>query len=263
MLRSRFWTCIACSTIHRNAAKVDSSEGGLCSSCGSTWRDRAVLAAVLQGIGERGKLLKDVEADWSRRIIGVSDSTCVSSSLSSRFDYTNTRESSFPKLDLLSPPEDTFSFASVVTCSDVLEHVDGDILTAARTIHQMLKPQGFAVVSVPMPQRQPGEHYPGIQSWRLATTTELVTELHWTDSSGHEYTDQDPELHLAPEPCLVFRSFNQDSLMRLLTSAGLNPVLPLEPVPKHGVPPLACQPIMMWLAYKPAEIEGIPQDRVS
>lgn len=250
------WHCIACENFDDGIATVSHSEVGHCSACRASWRDRAVIAGVLQGVGVKGHQFSGLIPDWSRRIIGIGDSVRVASILATKFDYTNTHIGRYPILDLHNPPEEALGSASIVICSDVLEHVDGSIEVAVKNLFRLINPGGFAIVSVPLPATPRGEFYPNIRSWEMFPTTE-GTSIRWTDNLGTVRIDHEPEFHSAPEPCLVFRSFSQKTFTALLESAGFFPVATIDPVAKQGVPKLSGQPMPVWIAHKSRNASGL------
>jgi hypothetical protein len=243
------WRCIACGAPHRGR-EIALSEQGHCARCSATWRDRAVLAGVLQGVGLTGTTIPEMPSDWSRPIIGIADSTVVAAALSSRFIYTNTSLARFPILDLLDPPPQSLGQAQIVTCSDVLEHVHGPVEQAAAALLSLLAPGGFAVVSVPFPADRQGERYPGLKSWR-AWPEPGATGVEWVDAAGHKAHDDDPEFHPSPEPCLVLRGFTPRTFDQLLIGAGFYPVVPVDEVRRLGIPRLTSQECPVRIAYRP------------
>lgn len=226
------------------------SEQGHCTRCSATWRDRAILAGVLQGIGLTGVTIPEMPSDWSRPIIGVSDSTIVAATLASRFTYTNTSLGRFPILDLLDPPPQSRGQAQIVTCSDVFEHVQGPAEQAATALLSLLAPGGFAVVSVPFPAHRQGERYPGLTSWR-ACTAPGESGIEWVDAAGRKAHDAHPEFHPSPEPCLVLRGFTSSTFDKLLMEAGFHPVVEVDEVRRFGIPRLTSQECPVRIAYRP------------
>ena len=243
------WRCIACGAPNRGH-DIALSEQGHCAQCSATWRDRAVLAGVLQGIGLTGATIPEMPSDWSRPIIGIADSTVVAAALASRFTYTNTSLGRFPILDLLDPPPQSRGQAQIVTCSDVLEHVQGPVEQAAAALLSLLAPGGFAVMSVPFPAHRQGERYPGLQSWR-AWPEPGATGIEWVDTAGQKTRDVDPEFHPSPEPCLVLRGFTPHTFDQLLIEAGFSPVVEVDEVRRFGIPRLTSQECPVRIAYRP------------
>ena len=143
------WNCVLCSTRNYGKAKFD-KESAPCRGCSSTWRARAMALSIITSLGYEPKCLGEIHPDWSRVGIGISDDVELSSRLSSKFFYSNTFFDAFPYLDIRKVPNIAYKAFEFVSISDVLEHIDVDIKKAIRGVSKLLKPDGFAVLSVPI-----------------------------------------------------------------------------------------------------------------
>ena len=106
--------------------------------------------SIITSLGYEPKCLGEIHPDWSRVGIGISDDVELSSRLSSKFFYSNTFFDAFPYLDIRKVPNIAYKAFEFVSISDVLEHIDVDIKKAIRGVSKLLKPDGFAVLSVPI-----------------------------------------------------------------------------------------------------------------
>jgi len=232
----RPWDCVVCGrpAMRDPGAPVD-REGDLCTSCGSTWRIRAIALGALLGLGLPRLPLPRQSPDWSRRALGVSDSVVLSAALGSRVDYTNSYYHRFPRLDLLDVPPDVHGTMDLVTCSDVLEHVPPPADRALTGVAALLRPGGAAVLSVPCDEHgSTREFYPGLTYW------EAVPEgVSWIDAGGARHVDETPEYHGGPGQTLAFRLWGVEDLKERLAAVGLVDLQPLPDHPEVGVPFLA------------------------
>jgi SAM-dependent methyltransferase len=206
-------------------------DGGRCPECGSTWRHRAVALGVLVGLRTKLIPLAEYPQDWSRRGVGISDAMPLASRLSSTFDYVNSSYHRFPRLDLLDPPADVIGQFEFVTCSDVLEHIAPPADRALEGLASVLRPDGFAVISVPGRPTTTQEYYPGLTEFELVDGT-----LRWVDGLGLVRHDPDPDLHLGEGLTLAFRRWGLDDLERRLVRAGFAPPEPVLVCDELGVP---------------------------
>ena len=226
------WRCLLCSTLNYGKAKYD-KEAAPCRGCKSTWRARATTLALIAALGYKPKELSRISSDWSRVGLGISDDVQVSSRLSSKFLYQNTFFDSFPHLDIRQVPTLAKSRFEFVTCSDVLEHIDVDLGKAIQGISKLLKPGGFAVLSVPIsPSSDHSEFYPDLMSFKIAER-----RVEWIDSHGKVFTDETPEFHGGRGQNLAFRRFTDKSFREAVLSNGFASIVGGATNAKLGVPP--------------------------
>jgi SAM-dependent methyltransferase len=193
-----FWLCTICGATNTRDDTVgldhyepgqNEREADPCQSCGATWRQRAVVVAVLHGLASLSGPLRSREHDHSVRGLGISDDVRTAAALAHAFCYVNTDLHRFPTLDIgisLALSE-RFDF---VTCSEVLEHVLPPPERALANIKELLAEGGFAVLTVPIGENGFEEHYPDIVSWES-----VGSSVEWVDQSGHLFQDDAPVFH--------------------------------------------------------------------
>jgi SAM-dependent methyltransferase len=181
-----------------------------------------MMRGVLLGLGYSEKTeINEIDTDLSRIGLGIGDDWKLARMLSQKFAYTNSYLHKFPKVDLLSPPRSCIEYFEFVTCSDVLEHTPPPRKKAISGIFRMLKPRGFAVISVPIKQDDIfREYYPDLFSWNVSDG-----ELHWGDSGGGNYIDKHPEFHGGEGLTITFRQWNKKQLEDDLSLAGFSEVV--------------------------------------
>ena len=222
------WTDI--SELHR--------EGGICRSCGSTVRHRAIILAILKassnspltyfwGLSRRFPEVKKQDTV----IIGLSDHHVMVDYLTSRFTYTNTFYDDEPKLDITSP--EITSKADILISSDVFEHTLGDPSFAFAGAASILKAGGKFVLTVPYTQDgQTIEHYPGLKSYRFDSDTGSTFGL---------FEDGERELvnavyHGGPGSTLELRMFSKEGVLNCLQKAGFVDIeIDERDIPRYGV----------------------------
>jgi SAM-dependent methyltransferase len=175
------------------------------------------MLAVLEGLGyPRESTPYDLRADWSRIGVGISDDFLLAQRLSQLFFYTNSFYHQFPTVDITDPPQETHGRFEFVVCSDVLEHVPPPADAALIGIQKMLKPGGFAVLTVPCHQESvTREYYPDLCSWTLKGGALL-----WVDADGASHVDSSPEMHGGAGQTLAFRHWSRTDLMNRALTAG-------------------------------------------
>lgn len=190
-----------------------------CETCGATWRAQACMLTVMEGLGYPHDVMAyDLRSDWSRIGLGISDDFLLARRLSQLFFYTNSFYHQFPRVDITNPPAETLGRFEFIVCSDVLEHVPPPVDVALVGLLQMLKPGGFAVLSVPCQESSDTlEYYPELSTFEFAGEV-----LHWTDSHGQTHTDNHPEMHGGAGQTLAFRHWARQDLINRLLRAGFS-----------------------------------------
>ena len=192
-----------------------SSETIACSNCSITWRGHEVLSTVLLLLGYSSGCATKIKPDLSRRGLGVSDDHRVARALSRPFSYVNTFFHQFPIVDLERVPSETFGQFEFITCSDVLEHTS-DRLRSIQGLYQMLRPGGFAVITVPVTENEDfREYFPKVSELQIAGT-----QVFWRNLDGEEFIEQSPEFHGGDGQTLVFRQWTRQQLKLDLESVG-------------------------------------------
>jgi SAM-dependent methyltransferase len=228
------WNCIICGC--KNKKAIVAREAMFCKKCQSTWRVRATALGVLKGIGSPLVPLPDVESDFSRRGVGLSDHMSLVGALGAKFGYTNSYYHQFPRLDLLAIPVEQQHVFDFVICSDVLEHVPPPADLALTGVYQLLKNGSFAILSVPPwagREAPTKEFYPDLASW-----VEFEDRVEWIDGEGRPHVDHSPEFHGGQGQTLAFREWGMEDFCIRLLDVGFKVVQEIEPCPELGVPAL-------------------------
>jgi len=209
-------------------AEVFNTEDACCKACGATWRALAVMQGVLLGLGYPGNIdINEINTDLSRTGLGIGDDWKLARMLSQKFAYTNSHLDKFPKVDLLSPPQSCIEYFEFVTCSDVLEHTPPPRQKAISGLFQVLRPGGFAVISVPIKSNSSyREYYPDAVFWEISEKA-----VRWRDSHGLTFIDEEPEFHGGEGLTLTFRQWSKKQLEDDLILAGFSQV---EHLPNLG-----------------------------
>ena len=219
--------CAICGAVPKS--KPISTEGIGCELCGSTWRAQQICRAVLAGLGYPDQInIRTINSDMSRVGLGISDDWRLARALSPLFAYTNSFLHQFPVVDICSPPQEAMGKFEFISCSDVLEHTPPPRNVALVGLHQMLKPTGFAVISVPVIRDlQFAEFYPGLTSWRTENDS-----IYWVDKFGQEHIDYHPEFHGGEGLTLAFRQWTEEKLIEELEAVGFSEIIS-RPLPQY------------------------------
>jgi SAM-dependent methyltransferase len=171
--------------------------------------------------------------------IGISDHPCYAGALERMFRYRNTFLHTNPRLDLCdSASVSEFADLDLITCSDVLEHTGDPPVVTMRRLRDMLRPGGFAVVSVPtyhMPETI--EWYPGARSVHVVKLSAQQNVVVWETLRGSIYTDTTPAFHGGPGDVLEMRICSQSGVLSTARAVGFEPkVLEFDPSVGYGWP---------------------------
>jgi SAM-dependent methyltransferase len=217
-------------------------ERSVCRICKSTARERAVAQALRKAT----KLRPNAE-----RIIGVSDGQWMvkfaTKLLGGR--YANHHYHQEPLLDIVNPDPSLFNSADIVSCCEVLEHIEPPANRAFTGLFNILKLGGIAVLSVPHTRSGDAhvEHFPEMRDTKL----EMEPTPRWTgytpDGEFHSYGDL--IFHGGLGSTLEFRMYSEDSFRSLLEGAGFKI---LDIIPNDRLHGIVWGPwSRVWLAQKP------------
>jgi hypothetical protein len=196
---------------------------------------RASILSLLHGLGVRLGPIKDQAVDWSRVGVGCSDHPAIASRLPSRWTYTNTHLDRFPFLDIADVPPELSGLFEFVICSDVLEHVVPPHHRAFDGLAELVRPDGFAVVTVPVFDGEASlEYYPGLRAFHV----DAGPVLRWSDKEGIEQIDEAPEMHGGQGLVVAFRRFAANDVVRSLRASGFAQVEAGPFSPELGVWPI-------------------------
>ena len=246
----KFFFCSACLLPSATKKSPDLRESFNCLWCGCTSRERAVLlgvhwAVIRSVLGLRhGKL----------NLIGISDGHRTEVILKKiyRNKYRSYNYHQEPFLDITSVSNvGIHGTASVICCSEVLEHVAPPINLAFSGLFSILKPGGILILSVPHSQVGEGhvEHFPILT--QIEVTVGSIPTLKGIDEQGNSREFSDLTFHGGVGATLEFRIFSEDSLVDALHKAGF---VKLRKTANHPFLGIKWEPwSRVWIALKPRD----------
>jgi SAM-dependent methyltransferase len=238
--RTLMWKCVLCAYQNSDHRKP-SREKSNCMNCGSTWRARAVALNVLIQLGYPPQSYPEIKSDWSRVGLGISDDVAIASVIPTKFLYSNTYYDAFPSLDIRKIPKTALYGFEFVICSDVLEHIDVKLADAVKGVSRLLKPNGFAVLSVPVVKNsRRNEFYPKLSTFKIEGG-----KVFWEDTEGSFHIDRKPEFHGGRGQNLAFREFTEMGFEGLLLKNGFQTVSRGSTSAEFGVPDIKEQGIFI------------------
>jgi SAM-dependent methyltransferase len=214
--RYLWFFCNCCLAVRRTALTLDLREGLVCPSCGLNSRQRAILFAAQRTARQRFFRKKNL------RIIGVSDGAPIERAFKDRFAniYKNFEFHTEPFLDITKVDDTLQSTTDIVTCSEVLEHVQPPIELAFTGLFKLLKPGGWLILSVP----HRGTDSPHEEHFPIMTNSELISEpipmLKGIDLEGNEREFLELIFHGGAGATLEYRVFSETSLRDNLEKSG-------------------------------------------
>ena len=245
-LKSHFWfICNSCRALRRTADGPDRREGLLCPKCGLSARQRSLLFAI-QKIRMRNRLGR------SFQLIGVSDGESIYKVLTSKFrtNYKNFEYHIEPRLDITNVKSTLECTADIVSCSEVLEHVQPPIDAAFMGLNLILKKGGHLVISVP----HRGKGSPHIEHFPVLTESELdlsdEPKLRGKSLMGEKLEFSDLVFHGGAGSTLEYRVFSEDSLWANLLASGF---VNIKKQKNYRVFGIVWEPwSRVWVAQKPS-----------
>ena len=249
--------CNICGVDNRLPEAAFHREAGQCTGCGANARFRGMMLGLCLGLYGASRALHDLPEDQRLSGIGCSDHDIYARPLARLFAYVNTFFDRAPRLDLGKPASaQHYLPADFVICSDVLEHVAPPVSEGFATLHQMLRPGGLLVFSVPsydMPTTL--EHFPDYHEAalvRLGGHQVLVNRRR--DGSAEIF--EDLVFHGGEGATLEMRRFAQVDVLAGLKAAGFTDIVVLAPDrPDIGywwpAEPLLCAEVIIARAGPP------------
>jgi SAM-dependent methyltransferase len=239
--------CVACWTVSHDVA-FGLREGSNCPKCGSSSRDRAVVAGAISASLTFGRRLES--------FIGISDSAVVESALQRFFGdrYINHQYHCEPRIDLLDIAPKYYEGADVVTCSDVLEHVQRPVALAFSGLYKLLRPGGVAIITVPhIATGVTVEHFPELSEYTIVESDNGKAIMIAKLKNGSRATFTELVFHGGEGHTLEHRVFSRDGLISELLDAGFIDVRPLwTGIESLGI---SWEPwSLCWIAQKPSDL---------
>lgn len=240
-----YWfICNSCIWIRRTADGPDRREGLLCPNCGLSARQRSILLAI-----QKIRLKKRVGRNF--QLTGVSDGASIWKVLTSKFkaNYKNFEYHIEPRLDITNVESAMECTADIVSCSEVLEHVQPPVEAAFTGLNVILKKGGFCVISVPY--REKGhphiEHFPVLTYSQIDLSGE--PKLIGKTATGEIIEFGNLVFHGGAGSTLEYRVFSEDSLRSKLLSSGF---VNIEIQKNHRIFGIVWEPwSRVWIAQKP------------
>jgi len=197
-------------------------ETGTCSSCGSTARHRAVVAALSQELFGKSLTIDDFPQRRDLQGVGLTDAEGYAQRLAAKLDYVNTYYHQEPHLDIQEPDPQRFATLDFVIASDVFEHVVPPLSQAFRNVHRLLKPDGVLVMTVPWgPGTEIVEHFPDLHEWEIVVRDGRQMLRNVTRNGTVQEFDQ-LAFHGGPGLALELRHFSEEGLFTALREAGFS-----------------------------------------
>src|SRR5439155_1678406 len=132
-------------------------------------RTRALLQALSIELFGVNLALPDFPRVRSIRGIGTSDPNQYASRLAEKLDYRNTFFNREPRFDIMHPAEEERGKYDFLISSEVFEHVAAPVDLAFHNVHDLLKPSGVAVFTVPYSvEESMQEHFPDLHEFGFA-----------------------------------------------------------------------------------------------
>ena len=136
-------------------------------ACGSNVRLRWLMHRLSLELFGRSIPLPQFPIDKSVAGLGLTDSPSIALTLEQRLSYRNTYLHQEPRFDLTRDPSPVGPLDFLIA-SEVLEHVEPPVSRAFRQAAAILKPSGFALVTVPWVfDGGPEGELPELQDWKF------------------------------------------------------------------------------------------------
>ena len=200
----------------------------VCSNCGSNARFRGIFHAVQKFIIGDADPKGDAERLKCLTGIGFSDSPVYANKLAAMFDYTNTFYHQTPRIDIMQRDSLPAAACDFIVCSDVFEHVVGDLDLAFANLRHALKPGGKLIFSAPyLEGEETIEHFQHLHAWKVCEVGGKFF-LNNVRVDGTQETFTDLNFHGGPGAVLEMRVFGENALIGHMRRAGFASVEVLE-----------------------------------
>ena len=206
-----------------------------CSHCGSTSRVRQIVHTLSYELF--GKSIPLLRFPHQPDISGcdLSGWPGYAQPLATIFNYRNTFYHQDPHLDITAVPGDWVGRFDFVIASDVFEHVVSPVEKAFAGLRALLKPDGFAIFSVPyQPISATVERYPELYDFHI-DNDEKGPVLINTTRDGRRQKFRDLVFHGGDGLVLEMRSFAEHDLFAQFSHAGFKATQVAKYVPHCGI----------------------------
>ena len=217
--------CNICGAPNDMPAEALAREAASCSHCNSTVRLRAHLRALSVELFNAELKLPDFPVIKSIRGLGMSDNQACAAVLAEKFDYRNTYYHQPPSFDTTRPASAESGLYDFVLAGEVFEHVTPPVESAFRTTLDLLKPNGFLVLSVPYClEETTREHFRDLHDYNLVEAGGHLALVNRTREGEWQVFDN-LVFHGGAGSTLELRVFSEEDLRRLLAGAGCSRVV--------------------------------------
>lgn len=224
------YRCNLCDTHVSDLDKNTGSEDSLCPGCDSSIRVRAVARLVSEALYGKALPVSEFPKDGSLVALGISDAVpfayCMRRALPG---YQNTQfdpalvTSDSPNFDIKNPLPQFLGTADVITCSEVMEHVEPPVQPAFDGLLSLLKPGGTLVLTVPSTLGKTVEHFPDLYDWRLEQRGGKRVLINRTrDGQIQEFDNL--VFHGGGDAVLEMRVFGLEDIVGHLEAAGFTDI---------------------------------------
>jgi SAM-dependent methyltransferase len=156
--------------------------------------------------------------------IGLSDWGGYAATLQLHLNYRNTFFHDEPFLDICSPPAELSEAHDFLLSSDVFEHVLPPLERALLGAHQLLKPGGVLVMTMPYrPGDHDVEHFPDLAEFEIIDFHGEPLLINRT-SNGHWQVFDDIVFHGGPGATLEMRNISREGILNRLRHVGFSDV---------------------------------------
>lgn len=208
-----------------------------CLGCGSTLRQRALIAALSRKLFDGESLPMD---EWTGvgqlEVRGISDAELIERALGQKTRYQNTFIHRAPFLDITAPGAADLASCDVLLCSDVLEHVAPPVQRAFDGMRRIVRPGGFLLLTVPCTALdRTVEHFPRLHDYRILERDGRRTLVNRT-SDGQTEEFGNLIFHGGPGETLEMRHFALQDLEKHLRESGFSTIeIVAQPDFAHGI----------------------------
>ena len=217
---SATFLCNICESECSTPLESLSRETVSCAGCGSTPRFRAVVSVLAQELFGRQLSLPRFPINKQIQGIGLSDWGGYAGPMAEKLSYANSFLDRKPVVDVTLPQPAHAESCDFVIASEVFEHVAPPVEQALRHVHEMLKPGGFMLLTVPFTLGSKTlEHFPNLAEYEVLDFKGERILVNLT-KSGKLEVFENLVFHGGTGLTLEMRLFCKDGLLASLAAAG-------------------------------------------